>query len=99
VIILPNLFKKIKRTREQNVANDDNENEVEVKSKRGSVFKMDDDEDEVQGSQTPDPVTWGSEPQTAWSQHVEQNHIIVPLSSDPVFVVNMYTPQAVGLYY
>jgi hypothetical protein len=61
VIMLPELFKKEKRIREQNVANDNED---------------DDDEDE---------------PQSPWSQQEEQNHIIVPLSTNWVIVPNLYT--------
>jgi hypothetical protein len=44
-------------------------------------------------------VTWGSEPQTPWSQQTEKNNLIILLSLEPVFVPNMYTPQGVSLYY
>jgi hypothetical protein len=53
----------------------------------------------VQGSEIPDPVAWGSEPQIPWSQRTEQNNLIVPLSLDQVFVPNKYIPEVVGLYY
>jgi hypothetical protein len=44
------------------------------------------------------PVTWGDEPQSPWSQHQEQNTLIVPLATESV-VTNLYTQQGVGLYF
>jgi hypothetical protein len=50
VNIIPDLFRKEKRTREPIVINDDNDedddDEVEVKRKHSSVFKRDDDGDD-----------------------------------------------------
>jgi hypothetical protein len=88
-----------------------------VKPKHSSVFKRheddndeDDDEDEdliqhlsrFQQELQNVPVTWGSEPQSPWSQpeeYLEQNRVIVPSITEPVLVPNLYTPQGVGLYY
>jgi hypothetical protein len=44
-----------------------------------------------------DPATWGIEPQSPWSQHVEQSSLVVPLATEPVQVSGMQ-PQGVGLY-
>jgi uncharacterized protein YaaQ len=48
VIMLPDLFKKEKRTREQNVTNDDDEkdddDDIEVKPKHSVLFKVDESE-------------------------------------------------------
>jgi hypothetical protein len=89
---------------------DDNEDddEPEVKPKHSSVFKRhesDDEDEEVEDLlqnellNVFDPATWGMEPQSPWSQHEEQNTLVVPLATEPVAVPNLYTPQGVGLYY
>jgi hypothetical protein len=90
--------------------NEDDDDVPEVKPKQSSSFKRhednndEDDEDEVgelldnELLQAFDPVTWGMEPQSPWSQHeeaAEQNTLVVPLATEPV--PNLYTPQGVGL--
>jgi hypothetical protein len=90
VSMIPDLFRKEKRIREPIVIIDDNdEDDVEVKLKHSSAFKRDDDEDDeveelLQNEllENFDPATWGMEPQSPWSQHVEQNHVIVPTTTD-----------------
>jgi hypothetical protein len=54
---------------------------------------------EVQGSQTPKPVTWSWEsPQTPLSQKMEQSTVVVPLWLDLVQIRGEYTPQNEDLH-
>jgi hypothetical protein len=53
---------------------------------------------DVQGSQTPEHVTWGCEsPKTPWLQQREQR-VIVPLNLDPVELAGGYYPSGKGLF-
>jgi hypothetical protein len=110
VIMLSDLFRKRKRTRKKNVA-EEGEEDVEVKPKHNVIFKVDGSQtpqsflpeslidSKVQGSQTLEPVTWGSEPQSPWSQRVEQNSVVVPLNLDLVQLPGMYSFVTFTLLY
>jgi hypothetical protein len=98
----------VKRTREDDEDDDDDEDEdddePEVKPKHSSVFKRDDndeDDDDIEEllQNEYDPATWGFAPQSPWSQHEEQNTLVVPLATEPITIPNLYTPEGVGLYY
>jgi hypothetical protein len=55
---------------------------------------------DIEGSQTPEHVSWDSEsPKTPWSQQRE-HHLLVPLNSDPVDIPNTYYyPTGKGLFF
>jgi hypothetical protein len=82
--IIPDVFRKEKSIREENVAEDDEEEDedFEIKPKQNVIFKVDGSQSppsfmpesqtdsEVQGSQPPEPVTWGSEPRNKFSVYI-----------------------------